>query len=251
MANKTRCIATLLFFSMNFAAFPGEKPDIVACLDGWVLSRTDLPGHGRATRTQSALGYPSANGTTDVAALIGWVLRIRKKEAINQYKIVISDDDVQRKLEKMVGDPQEFIRKNNEVLIRLPRALRMARAEPERVDEIYDRELRGFMSYPLWRAHLEENYPEEKLCEIEQCRPMDMSEFDDMRRGIRDFLAERKLREVVVGMKATETEREECWQAWCREQVVASDVLVQDEDLRANYEQTLKTWRISNDNGSP
>lgn len=251
MANKVRCIATLLFFSMNLVAFPEEKLEVVACLNGRTLFRTDLPGHGRATGTQSPFGHPSANGTTDVATLIDWVLRIQKKEAINQYKIVIPDDDVQKKLEKMVGDPQKFIHKNNEVLIRLPRALRMARAEPERVDEIFDQELRGFMSYPLWLAHLEENYTEEKLCEIERCRPMDMSDFDDLRRGIRDFLAERKLREVVVGLKATETEREECWQAWCREQVVSSDILIQDEVLRANYEQILKTWCISNDNGFP
>lgn len=251
MATQTAFIATILFFCMNLTAFSGEPTDVVAYLKGLTLSRTDLPSHGRASQTQSAIGLPPANGTTDVAALIDWVLRIRKKEAIDHWKIVISDDDVQKKLEKIVGDPQEFIRKNNEVLLRLPRALRMARAEPERSDEIFEQELKGLISYSLWRAHVGENDDEGKLCEIEQCPPMDMGGVDDMRRGIRDFLAERKLREVVAGMKATEAEREECWQVWCRQQVISSDVLVQDEALRADYEQTLKTWGGPTENGSP
>ena len=159
--------------------------------------------------------------------------------ALERLGIVVSDEEVEAAVRKAIGDGDEYVRRNNEVLRRLPRALRKVRETPDRTEEIYEEELRGFMPHALWLAHLEKNYTEEDIVALERHTPMDAGELDNLANAVRRSLVERKLREAVCGAGGLRAERDQCGEACCKRQVLEAPAVIEDMELQSEYERAL------------
>ena len=228
-----------LFFAIPLSGLSGEPGKVVAArLNGKVLLRDALPSHGGQADGKDAL---SASGpvSADVATLTAWILEVRKAEAMERLGIAVSDGEVQEAVRKAIGNAEDYVRRNNELLRRLPRALRRVRETPNRADEIYEEELRGVMSHALWLGHLKKNYTEEDIVALESHAPMDVGELDNVATAVRLFLEEQKLRTAVCGTGGVLAEREQCWETWCKRQVLEAPVVIEDMELQLEYERAL------------
>lgn len=222
---KTIPIVVSMYAFTSAFSLAGDMAECAALLGDHVLQAGELPSHG------TEIGMESSSA--DASFLMSWVLKICKEDAMERLGIAVSDEEANSAVGKMVGDGQSFMQKNNLLLMRLPQALRLAKANPEQVDEIYQTHLEGLMSRGLWQLHLAKNYTEEELSKMENHNPMTEDELGKIANTIRPALMERKLRDAICG---TANEREECWIDWCRQQVLSADVVIPDEKLRSEFE---------------
>lgn len=120
--------------------------------------------------------------------------------------IEVTDEEVRAEILHVMGDPEEFLRTDNEIQRRLPKALRKARAEPERANEIYATEFAGtglseFLPKSLWEEQLAA-FTEKQIAAMEAWRPMDASDLAGFEDDIRAFLVEKKRREAEAASAA-------------------------------------------------
>ncbi|MBQ7251957.1 MAG: hypothetical protein IJS32_05070 [Kiritimatiellae bacterium] len=236
----TLLLAALLLAAARPSASAEGEPDVVARLDGHVMGRGKL---AVLERRPDAPDSPEALLRAQAGLVRRWVFDIRKEEAKARYRIEVSDEEVRDKLFRMIGDPEESVRRIEETKRRLVRALRTARAEPARADEIYETELADFLSRALWEGHLAAGYSEERLAEMERCPPVVKGGIEAMEAPVRAFLADRKLREAVTGTEGTDAEREDRWRIWCFREVERAEVEIPDEALRSMYEREVERFR--------
>lgn len=235
----TLFLSALLLAAACPSAPAEEVPDAVARFHGHVMGRDKL---AFLERNPDAQDSPEAFLRAQAGVVRRWVFDILKEEAIAGYRIAVSDKEVRERLLRTIGDPEEFVRRTEETKRRLVQALRMARAEPARADEIYETELAGFMSRTLWEGHLAAEYSEERLAAMERCPPMEKGGIETMEAPIRAFLAERKLREIVAGMEGMGAGKEDRWRIWCLRQLERAEVEIPDEALRSTYERELERF---------
>lgn len=233
---KLALFMSILFLGLPSSGLADASGEIVARLDGKVFPRSALPSQSRQEGGLS----PSESVESDAVALVAWVLEIRKSEAMERLGLAITDEEVSEAVQGAIGNGTDYLRRNNELLRRLPRALRMVRGAPERADEIYAEELQDFMPHALWLKHVERNYSDEDIAALENHAPMDGGELEKVAASVRSLLAERKLRGAVAGTGGPLADREQRWQAWCRKQVREADVTIEEGMLRDGYERIVE-----------
>ena len=233
---KLVLFVAILFLGLPSSGLADASGDIVARLDGKALPRSALPSQSRQAGGLS----PSESVESDAVALVAWVLEIRKSEAMERLGLAVTGEEVREAVQRAIGNGTDYLRRNNELLRRLPHALRMVREAPERADEIYAEELQGFIPHALWSKHVERNYSDEDIAALENHAPMDGKELEKLAASVRSLLEERKLRGAVAGTEGPLADREQRWQTWCREQVLEADVTIEDGMLRDGYERIVE-----------
>jgi hypothetical protein len=235
---KTFMLITVLCQSLVVCSEDTNK--IVATLDGVSLDVGRLSGAPTHYR-QSALSLESASeNDRDIAVIMDWVLERQKEKAINSYGITVTDDEVKCKVDEILKDRDAYVNKTKIVLDRLPKALREARLYPDQTDRIYEENLKGYMTYGLWKSHVAANYTDDEIAKFERHRPFSKKDIETVETPIKKMIVERKLRE-----KLSETDKsiscEKVWQSWCSQQIKSAKVVIYDEELRRKYENALET----------
>jgi len=213
-----------------------ESDGAIATIDGRNLDIKKLPSKAQgALFAQNHSKKESDLRMRDVAALVDWVLENQKQKAIKQFGISVSNEEVYQKLQGIYKDDDSYIERTNEILEILPKALREVKANPDKEKEIYQKYLRGYMSYSLWQKHVEADYTEEKLRGLEVHKPLDEEDMYKSVDPVRKILLEQKLRENVTKDARNADEKESAWQDWCRKQLQKAPVEIYDIELRSAY----------------
>lgn len=229
-----------LWIALGATTLASESNGVIATIDGRNLGTEKLPS--KLQRVSFARNQSQKESVSeadlrmhDVAVLVDWVLENQKQKAIKQFKISVSNEEVRRKLQNIYKDDDSYLERTNEILEILPKALREAKANPDKEKEIYQKYLRGYMSYELWQKHVEANYTEEKLRGLETHKPLNEEEMYKSVEPVRKILLEQKLRENVTKDAGNAAEKESAWQNWCRKQLQKAPVEIYDIEIRGAY----------------
>jgi hypothetical protein len=223
----------------NIQANDDHAKILAATLNGEILEKEKLPSMIEQSRIGALNLEPDSLVKRDAAMLIDWVLEEQKKKMIRAYGIKVSDEEVHKKIQDILKDKPSYLSKINETLVRLPKALRAAQSNPAQADRIFDEHLKEFMSYELWKAHLDEKYTEEELLKLENQSPVKEEHLQTLNAPIRKILIDRKLKTKILEIENSAENQEKTWQLWCLEQIESADVLIYNKTLKDAYNREL------------
>lgn len=126
-------------------AYTSEARTIIATYDGKKFEMVRLPSDAESPQIE----FSSVN-ERDIAAIMDWVLGLQKEKAIKTYNITVSDSEIENVINKSFGDKNEYVDETNKLLVKLAASLKEAKLNPDKSDEIYNRNLKGHMSTELW-----------------------------------------------------------------------------------------------------
>lgn len=242
--SKMLLIALLSSFGFALSVHAEGTNRVVATLNGEMLKSEKLPSETGRMHVAATSPKSDELEERDVAVLMDWVLEKRKEEAIKTYGITVSDDELHKKIHDILKDKSDYVEKTNKTLARLPKALREARAKPEQADRIFDEQLKGYMSYGLWKQHLAANYTDEEIARFEKHKPLAEEDLKTVEAPVRKMLLDRKLMDKVAEMDEASANRKTAWRTWCAQQITSSDVVIHDAKLKRNYEQAVKALEL-------
>ena len=247
MKQNTLKMLSIVLLSTLGLAFPVHAEGtnrVVATLNGETLKAVKLPSETGRMHVVATSPKSDELEKRDVAVLMDWVLEKRKEKAIKTYGITVSDDELHKKLHDILKDKSDYVETTNKTLARLPKALRDARAKPDQADRIFDEQLKGYMSYGLWKQHLAANYTDEQIAKFEKHKPLAEEDLKTVEASVRKMLLDRKLMDKVAEMTEASPNRETAWRTWCAQQITSSDVVIHDAELKRNYEQAVKALKL-------
>jgi hypothetical protein len=216
--------------------------DIIAIYGDNVLDSRQLSSIARYDHSEDT----DASIEQSVLLIIDWLLQIRKKEAIEQYGIEVTTEDLNIILEDTLKGRTEYVRRTNEAIVQLPKALRAAMLNPDKADTIYKKYLEGSMNYGLWQAHLAAQYSEEQIAIMEQRKPIEESELDALIEPLRELTLDNRLREHIERDATVSADSADAWARWCLQQVMEADITIYDADIKKAYEKRIMDYPYLN-----
>jgi len=151
--------------------------------------------------------------------LVSRINAVLREEFIRKAGIRVTDEDVRKETERIYPGlkeaPEKTLERERRYWSALAAALREVRENPAEERRIYEKRLKGLMSYETWcGARMSHDTPE-KIRWIEKGMPRTVEDiYKSAEKGIRGLLLDRKFKEATWGdIRVTGAEVEELYRA--------------------------------------